>query len=100
MIDLTIHEDVLQRSLERARKNHIVIPTFAQMKNPDLIPDKIKERLKGIGLWDISPDKSYPRIHGSGPENKLCFLTSEQARTVHLALTFYRFLQLQVFLPS
>jgi cysteine synthase len=25
------------------------------MKNPDLIPDKIKEQLKDVGLWDINP---------------------------------------------
>ena len=80
MIDLTIHEDVLKRSLERARKNHIVIPTFAQMKNPDLIPDKIKEGLKGIGLWDVSPLNLFriswrnePILHGGlfGPANFL-----------------------------
>ena len=80
MIDLTINEEVLQRSLERARKNHIAIPTFAQMRNPDLIPNKIKEQLKGIGLWDVSPLnlfriswKNEPIVHGSlfGPVNFL-----------------------------
>ena len=55
MIDLTIHRDNLQRSIDRAREKGIIIPTFAQMRNPDLIPDKIKESLKSVGLWDLNP---------------------------------------------
>ena len=55
MIDLTIHRDSLQRSIDRAREKGIIIPTFAQMRNPDLIPDKIKEKLKSVGLWDLNP---------------------------------------------
>ena len=54
MIDLTINEKQLKKTIERAKKRNIIIPTFAQMKNPDLIPDKIKSELKGIGLWDIT----------------------------------------------
>jgi cysteine synthase A len=54
-IDLTIHEDRLKRAVNRARERNIIIPTFAQQKNPDLIPAKIKEELKSIGLWDIHP---------------------------------------------
>ncbi len=55
MIDLTIHRENLQRSIDRAREKHIVIPTFAQMRNPDLIPQKIKKSLKNVGLWDVNP---------------------------------------------
>ena len=32
MIDLTIHRDSLQRSIDRAREKGIIIPTFAQMR--------------------------------------------------------------------
>ena len=32
----------------------IIIPTFAQMKDPALIPKGVKGRLKNIGLWDIT----------------------------------------------
>ncbi len=55
MIDLTIQKESLQRSVDRAREKGIVIPTFAEMRNPDLIPEKIKKRLKSVGLWDINP---------------------------------------------
>ncbi|MCB0004153.1 MAG: pyridoxal-5-phosphate-dependent protein subunit beta, partial [Anaerolineae bacterium] len=55
MIDLTIHEDRLERAVRRARERHIIIPTFKQMRNPDLIPDSIKAQLSDIGLWDLNP---------------------------------------------
>ena len=54
-IDLQIFEERRQRAIERCRKQNILFPTFAQMKNPDLIPQKIKEELSSIGLWDIHP---------------------------------------------
>ncbi|TFG90806.1 MAG: pyridoxal-phosphate dependent enzyme, partial [Candidatus Atribacteria bacterium] len=54
MIDLTIKEKQLERTVKRAKEKNIVIPTFEQMRNPELIPDKIKDNLKGIGLWDIN----------------------------------------------
>ncbi|MBN2047142.1 MAG: pyridoxal-phosphate dependent enzyme [Anaerolineaceae bacterium] len=54
-IDLTIYPDKLKNTVKRARERNIVIPTFAQMKNPDLIPGSVKEELKGIGLWDVNP---------------------------------------------
>lgn len=54
-IDLTVYEDRLQRAVKRARERNIIIPTFAQQKDPTLIPDSIKKELKGIGLWDVSP---------------------------------------------
>lgn len=55
MIDLTVHEDRLQRAVERARERNIIIPTFAQMKDPALIPERIKKELHHVGLWDIDP---------------------------------------------
>jgi cysteine synthase A len=54
MIDLTVMPDRLERTVKRARERNIIIPTFAQMKDPSLIPDRIKEELRGIGLWDIT----------------------------------------------
>jgi len=54
-IDLTILKDRRARAVQRARERNIIIPTFAQMKDPSLIPDSIKEELKGIGLWDLHP---------------------------------------------
>ncbi len=54
MIDLTINTEQLKKTVGRAREKNIIIPTFKQMKNPELIPDKIKDKLKNIGLWDVN----------------------------------------------
>jgi cysteine synthase len=54
MIDLSVFEERLERTVERARERDIIIPTFAQMKDPSLIPERIKEELRGIGLWDLA----------------------------------------------
>ncbi|TFH38187.1 MAG: pyridoxal-phosphate dependent enzyme [Anaerolineales bacterium] len=55
MIDLSIMEDRLERAVQRARERNIIIPTFAQMKDPGLIPSEIKQRLTSVGLWDVDP---------------------------------------------
>ncbi|MBN1486296.1 MAG: pyridoxal-phosphate dependent enzyme [Anaerolineae bacterium] len=54
MIDLTINKEGLEHAVQRARERDIIIPTFAQQKNPELIPDYLKSELKKIGLWDIT----------------------------------------------
>lgn len=55
MIDLTVQEDRLEFALRRAKEQGIIVPTFAQMKNPELTPQKVKSDLKNVGLWDINP---------------------------------------------
>jgi cysteine synthase len=54
MIDLSIRKEQLERTVERARERNIIVPTFAQMKDPTLIPEGVKARLKGVGLWDVN----------------------------------------------
>jgi cysteine synthase len=55
MIDLSIHEAALEHAVERARERNIIIPTFKQQRNPELVPDAIKQRLDDVGLWDLNP---------------------------------------------
>jgi cysteine synthase len=56
LIDLTIHdESKLENAVQRAREQNIIIPTFKQMINPDLIPDSITKQLEDVGLWDLNP---------------------------------------------
>lgn len=55
MIDLTKVEGGYEKAVERARERNIIIPTFAQMKDPSLIPTDIKQKLSEIGLWDVNP---------------------------------------------
>jgi cysteine synthase A len=55
MIDLKINEKQLEQTARLCRERNIIIPTFKQMKNPDLVPGEIKKELKSIGLWDVHP---------------------------------------------
>lgn len=55
MIDLTLNEKQLERTVQRARERKILVPTFQEQKQPELIPEKIKERLKKVGLWEVNP---------------------------------------------
>lgn len=73
MIDLTVHPEPLKRTVERARERKIRIPTFKQMRHPELIPADVVEDLKNIGLWDITPLNLFritwhnePVAHGGG----------------------------------
>jgi len=55
MIDLKVDQQQQKLNAEICRERDIIIPTFEQMKNPELIPDNIKKELQNIGLWDIHP---------------------------------------------
>ncbi len=39
-------EQVLENTIKQCREQHIILPTYKQMKNPELIPEKIKDKLK------------------------------------------------------
>ena len=53
--DKIVDSKILQKAVDRYRKRGIILPTFAQMQNPDLVPGKIKDQLRNIGLWDLHP---------------------------------------------
>lgn len=55
MIDLTIHRQALDRNIQKAREGGVVIPTFENMKHPETVPEPIRARLRGVGLWDVDP---------------------------------------------
>ena len=73
MIDLTVMQDRLARGVQRAGERNIIIPTFAQQKDPNLVPAEIKAQLAKIGLWDVDPRnlfritwKNEPKPKGGG----------------------------------
>ncbi|HUV27427.1 MAG TPA: pyridoxal-5-phosphate-dependent protein subunit beta, partial [Anaerolineales bacterium] len=96
MIDLTIQQEARERGITRAREQNIVIPSFAQMKNPALTPNSIKQSLASIGLWDLKPEnlfritwKNEPILSGGGFDgvNFIEFpssLTGTEARIIAL----------------
>ncbi|MFQ5548667.1 MAG: pyridoxal-phosphate dependent enzyme [Woeseia sp.] len=68
-----IREDILSKSIARARARNIILPTFGQQKDPTRVPEAITARLGNIGLWDRDPAnlfriswKNEPVEHGGG----------------------------------
>jgi cysteine synthase A len=55
VIDLTIDNQCLARTVQRAKERGILVPTFEQQRDPDKIPGAVRARLKDVGLWDITP---------------------------------------------
>ena len=70
MIELKVDEKIRKRNIERCKEKGILIPTFEQMKNPEKIPQKIKDELKNIGLWDINPRNLYRITWKNEPKEK------------------------------
>ena len=55
MIIQKTYPEIIKKTAARCRQRGIMIPTFAQMRKPDLVPQSVKERLPKIGLWDVDP---------------------------------------------
>lgn len=55
MIDLTLNKEQMLKNAKWCKKKDILLPTFKQMKNPEITPIKIKNKLKETGLWDVNP---------------------------------------------
>src|SRR3972149_6070983 len=70
MIDLTLMKERLERGVARARERNIIIPTFAQQKDPGLVPAKVKNELANIGLWDVAPRNLFRITWKNEPKAK------------------------------
>lgn len=73
IIDKVTNTEVLDRAVKRFREKGIILPTFKQMENPSLIPEKIVKQLKSVGLQENHPLnlfrinwKNDPVEHGGG----------------------------------
>lgn len=71
LINKVTNPEVRKKAIERFRERGIILPTFKQMQNPELIPGKVKDKLKNIGLWELNPMnlfritwKNEPKEHG------------------------------------
>jgi cysteine synthase A len=93
----SVKKDVLAKSIQRARERGVILPQFAQQKDPSKIPAKIVQKLKGIGLWDINPlnlfritwkNEPTPKGGGYGEGNWVEFpseLTGVEAKIVGIS---------------
>lgn len=50
---------VVKKTAARCKAQGITIPTFAQMRDPEKIPQSIKAKLPSVGLWDVNPVNLY-----------------------------------------
>lgn len=64
------NEQVLENAVKRYREKQIILPTFKQLRNPELVPEKIKEKLKNIGLWDLHPLNLFRITWKNEPKEK------------------------------
>jgi len=70
IIDRITNEKVLQNAVNRFKERKIILPTFKQQQNPELIPEKIKNHLKNIGLWEINPLNLFRITWKNEPKEK------------------------------
>lgn len=65
-----IDEAVLQKTVQRCKERNIIIPTFAEQKDPTKIPAKITSKLKDVGLWDVNPLNLFRITWKNEPQEK------------------------------
>ena len=69
MISLTENKEARSRNVRRCRERNIVLPTFAQMKEPGGAPKHVQDRLRSVGLWDVDPANLFRITWRNAPES-------------------------------
>jgi len=49
------NEEFLQLTIKRCKEKNIILPKFSELKNPDIIPEKIQSKLTKIDLQEVHP---------------------------------------------
>lgn len=70
IIDRITNPKALENAVKRFREKGIILPTFHQQQNPEQIPDKIKVKLKDVGLWEINPVNLFRITWKNEPKEK------------------------------
>jgi len=65
-----IDEAVLKKTVRLCRERNILIPSFAEQRDPSRVPEKIRRRLAGVGLWDVNPLNLYRISWKNEPREK------------------------------
>ncbi len=87
-------DEIRRRAMERCREKNILIPTFAELRDPSAVDPAIHSALRGVGLQDLNPLNLFritwrndPETGAFGPVNALELpseLTGVRARIVGL----------------
>ena len=67
----SFNEEVVKRTARRCKQRGIVIPTFAQMRNPETAPAAVQARLKTVGLWAVDPANLFRITWKNDPQSGL-----------------------------
>jgi cysteine synthase A len=67
----SVNEEVMKRTARRCRERGIVIPTYAQMRDPKLVPASVAGRLRGVGLNDVNPANLFRITWKNDPQTGL-----------------------------
>lgn len=70
LIDKVTNRQSLENSVKRFKEQNIILPTFKQQQNPELIPQNIKEQLTKVGLWEINPLNLFRITWKNEPKEK------------------------------
>jgi cysteine synthase len=70
MIDLNVNEAQRKKNIQRCKEKGILLPTYAQMRDPSKVPDAIKKELAGIGLWDVHSRNLFRVTWHNEPKEK------------------------------
>ncbi len=80
MLNLDMNQKILENNIAFCRDKQIILPTYGMMKDPETMPQSIKDTLKSVGLWDLHPAnlfritwKNEPKESGGqfGPVNHI-----------------------------
>ena len=52
-------EEVLKKAIDRCREKNVILPTLKEQINPNFIPEKIKDEVKNLSIWDLNPRNLY-----------------------------------------
>lgn len=93
------NETYLQKTIQRCKEKNIILPKFMELKEPETIPNEIKEKLKSVGMQEVHPLNLFrinwqndPQTGGIGEINFLEIpkeITGVKARIVGLVGKFF-----------
>ncbi|MBI5478750.1 MAG: pyridoxal-phosphate dependent enzyme [Deltaproteobacteria bacterium] len=65
-----IDEKVIAKTVKRCRERGVVIPTFAEQRDPSRVPAVVKQRLKQVGMQDVNPLNLFRITWKNEPKEK------------------------------
>ncbi len=90
---------IFKKQFKRCKEKNIILPKFMELKEPETIPNEIKEKLKSVGMQEVHPLNLFrinwqndPQTGGIGEINFLEIpkeITGVKARIVGLVGKFF-----------